>query len=78
MADSSFRFLSRQRDASLISESPRALPFWHYLVAAVLGAINTLSFAPTPHGGWIELVIFALFFAWLTRTGNWRSAAATG
>jgi apolipoprotein N-acyltransferase len=54
------------------------LPFWHYLVAAVLGAVNTLSFAPTPHGGWIELVIFALFFAWLTRTDNWRSAAATG
>jgi apolipoprotein N-acyltransferase len=78
MADSSFRFLSRQRDASVIAESPRALPFWHYLVAAVLGAVNTLSFAPTPHGGWIELVIFALFFAWLTRTDNWRSAAATG
>ncbi|KAK49724.1 acyltransferase [Caballeronia jiangsuensis] len=78
MADSSFRSISRQRDASVIAESPRALPFWHYLVAAVLGAVNTLSFAPTPHGGWIELVIFALFFAWLTRTDNWRSAAATG
>ncbi|SAK40755.1 apolipoprotein N-acyltransferase [Caballeronia pedi] len=78
MADSSFRFLSRQRDASVISESPRALPFWHYLVAAVLGAVNTLSFAPTPHGGWIELVIFASFFAWLSRTSGWKSAAATG
>ncbi|KXU90593.1 apolipoprotein N-acyltransferase [Caballeronia megalochromosomata] len=78
MADSSFRFLSRQRDASDISESPRALPFWHYLAAAVLGAVNTLSFAPTPHGGWIELVIFALFFAWLSRTNGWKSAFATG
>jgi apolipoprotein N-acyltransferase len=81
MADSSFRLFSRKRNASATSaasESPRALPFWHYLVAAVLGAANTLSFAPTPHGGWLELVIFALFFAWLTRTRDWRGAALTG
>ncbi|SAL68801.1 apolipoprotein N-acyltransferase [Caballeronia peredens] len=83
MADSSFRILSRRQssdapEASEASEAPRALPFWHYLVAAVLGAANTLSFAPTPHGGWLELVIFALFFAWLSRTSGWRSAAATG
>ncbi|WP_277187322.1 apolipoprotein N-acyltransferase [Caballeronia sp. BR00000012568055] len=78
MADSSTRFPSRQRDASAVSASPRALPFWHYLVAAVLGGANTLSFAPTPHGGWIELVIFTLFFAWLSRTRGWLSAAATG
>ncbi|MDR5853658.1 apolipoprotein N-acyltransferase [Caballeronia sp. LZ062] len=77
MADSPFRSLSRQRDAS-VSAAPRALPFWHYLVAAVLGAANTLSFAPTPHGGWIELVIFSCFFAWLSRTSGWKSAAATG
>ncbi|WP_244847935.1 apolipoprotein N-acyltransferase [Caballeronia sp. SL2Y3] len=77
MADSPFRSLSRHRDASA-SAAPRALPFWHYLVAAVLGAANTLSFAPTPHGGWIELVIFACFFAWLSRTNGWKSAAATG
>jgi hypothetical protein len=56
----------------------QSLPFWHYLVAAVLGAANTLSFAPTPHGGWLELVIFTLFFAWLTRTSGWKSAALTG
>jgi apolipoprotein N-acyltransferase len=56
----------------------QSLPFWHYLVAAVLGAANTLSFAPTPHGGWVELVIFTLFFAWLTRTDGWKSAALTG
>ncbi|WP_250533083.1 apolipoprotein N-acyltransferase [Caballeronia sp. AZ10_KS36] len=77
MADSPFRSLSRQCDASA-SAAPRALPFWHYLVAAVLGAANTLSFAPTPHGGWIELVIFACFFAWLSRTNGWKTAAATG
>ncbi|WP_244807697.1 apolipoprotein N-acyltransferase [Caballeronia zhejiangensis] len=78
MADSSFRFLSRQRDVSVTPDTRRALPFWHYLVAAVLGAINTLSFAPTPHGGWIELAVFALFFAWLSRANGWKSAAATG
>ncbi|KMQ81269.1 Apolipoprotein N-acyltransferase / Copper homeostasis protein CutE [Candidatus Burkholderia pumila] len=81
MADSPFRSLSRQRNAtpsSAATDSPRALPFWHYLVAAVLGAANTLSFAPTPHGGWLELVIFTLFFAWLSRTKGWLSAAATG
>ncbi|WP_250471319.1 apolipoprotein N-acyltransferase [Caballeronia sp. GAFFF1] len=77
MADSPFRSFSRQRDVSA-SAATRALPFWHYLVAAVLGAANTLSFAPTPHGGWIELVIFACFFAWLSRTNGWKSAAATG
>ncbi|MFM0046239.1 apolipoprotein N-acyltransferase [Paraburkholderia metrosideri] len=56
----------------------RALPRWHYLVALVAGAANTLSFAPTPHGGWLELVIFVFFFAWLTRTTGWKSAALTG
>ncbi|SFU11630.1 apolipoprotein N-acyltransferase [Paraburkholderia aspalathi] len=56
----------------------RALPRWHYLVALAAGAANTLSFAPTPHGGWLELVIFVFFFAWLTRTTSWKSAALTG
>jgi apolipoprotein N-acyltransferase len=56
----------------------RALPRWHYLVALVAGAANTLSFAPTPHGGWLELAIFVFFFAWLTRTTGWKSAALTG
>ncbi|WP_250463122.1 apolipoprotein N-acyltransferase [Caballeronia sp. GAFFF2] len=80
MTDSSFRLLSRRRAASesATGNTPRALPFWHYLLAAVLGAANTLSFAPTPHGGWIELLLFTLFFAWLSRTTSWKSAAATG
>jgi apolipoprotein N-acyltransferase len=77
MADSPFRILPRQRK-SADADSAQALPFWHYLVAAVLGAANTLSFAPTPHGGWLELVIFTLFFAWLSRTRGWRGAALTG
>ncbi|CAH2895985.1 MAG: Apolipoprotein N-acyltransferase / Copper homeostasis protein CutE [uncultured Paraburkholderia sp.] len=56
----------------------RTLPRWHYLVALAAGAANTLSFAPTPHGGWLELVIFVFFFGWLTRTTGWKSAALTG
>ncbi|MFL9961494.1 apolipoprotein N-acyltransferase [Paraburkholderia sediminicola] len=56
----------------------RTLPRWHYLVALAAGAANTLSFAPTPHGGWLQVAIFAFFFAWLTRTTGWKSAALTG
>ncbi|WP_042337589.1 apolipoprotein N-acyltransferase [Paraburkholderia ferrariae] len=56
----------------------RALPAWHYLAAAALGALNTLSFAPTPHGGWLEIAIFAGFYFWLTRTTGWKSALMTG
>jgi apolipoprotein N-acyltransferase len=56
----------------------RTLPRWHYLVALAAGAANTLSFAPTPHGGWLELAIFVFFFAWLTRSTGWKSAALTG
>src|ERR1700722_5591405 len=82
MADSSFRFFSRRGDRPSSTEplagKSEALPLWHYLVAAILGAANTLSFAPTPHGGWLELVIFTLFFAWLSRTNGWWSAALTG
>ena len=82
MADSSFRFFSRRGDRPSSTEplagKSEALPLWHYLVAAILGAANTLSFAPTPHGGWLELVIFTVFFAWLSRTNGWWSAALTG
>jgi apolipoprotein N-acyltransferase len=82
MADSSSPLTSprsiRPSSAEKRAGTAQSLPFWHYLVAAVLGAANTLSFAPTPHGGWLELVIFTLFFAWLTRTDGWKSAALTG
>lgn len=56
----------------------RTLPRGHYLAALAAGATNTLSFAPTPHGGWLELALFVLFYAWLTRTTTWKSAALTG
>jgi apolipoprotein N-acyltransferase len=71
--------VSASASASAAGETRRrALPRWHYLVALVAGAANTLSFAPTPHGGWLQLAIFAFFFAWLTRTTSWKSAALTG
>jgi apolipoprotein N-acyltransferase len=69
----------RRGVTSTVAQAPgRTLPRWHYLVALAAGAANTLSFAPTPHGGWLELAIFAFFFAWLTRTTGWKSAALTG
>jgi len=69
----------RRSVTSAVAQAPgRALPRWHYLVALAAGAANTLSFAPTPHGGWLELAIFVFFFAWLTRTTGWKSAALTG
>jgi apolipoprotein N-acyltransferase len=56
----------------------RTLPRWHYPAALLAGAANTLSFAPTPHGGWLQLAVFVWFFAQLTRTATWRGAALTG
>jgi apolipoprotein N-acyltransferase len=78
MADSITSRL-RRSVASTVAQAPgRTMPRWHYLVALLAGAANTLSFAPTPHGGWLELVVFVFFFAWLTRTTGWKSAALTG
>jgi apolipoprotein N-acyltransferase len=78
MADPITSRLRRSVTSAVAQALGRALPRWHYLVALLAGAANTLSFAPTPHGGWLELVIFAFFFAWLTRTTGWKSAALTG
>ncbi|MFX1673246.1 apolipoprotein N-acyltransferase [Paraburkholderia sp. A2WS-5] len=73
---------SRTRDGARAADTPtaarRALPAWYYVAAAGLGALNTLSFAPTPHGGWLEIAIFAGFYFWLTRTTGWKSALFTG
>jgi apolipoprotein N-acyltransferase len=78
MADPITSRLRRGVTSAVVQAPGRALPRWHYLIALIAGAANTLSFAPTPHGGWLELVIFAFFFAWLTRTTGWKSAALTG
>jgi apolipoprotein N-acyltransferase len=56
----------------------RGMPHWHYLAALALGAANTLSFAPTRAGGWVELALFMLFYVCLARTHHWKSAALTG
>jgi apolipoprotein N-acyltransferase len=78
MADPITSRLRRGVTSAVVQAPGRALPRWHYLIALIAGAANTLSFAPTPHGGWLELVIFSFFFAWLTRTTGWKSAALTG
>jgi apolipoprotein N-acyltransferase len=51
---------------------------WLYLLAVAAGMLNTLSFAPTAHGGWLELLIMGGLFALLGRTRSWRSAALAG
>lgn len=56
----------------------RLLSRWHYPVALALGALNTLSFAPTPHGGWLGIAIIALLYFWLTRMNGWKAALFTG
>ncbi|CAB3797129.1 Apolipoprotein N-acyltransferase [Paraburkholderia caffeinitolerans] len=74
--DSRTRDSARAADTSIAAR--RALPAWHYVAAAALGALNTFSFAPTPHGGWLEIAILAGFYFWLTRTTGWKSALFTG
>ena len=61
-----------------VQPSRATLSLAHYLLAAALGALNTLSFAPVPHGGWFEIVVFIGAFWLLTRTRTWRGAALTG
>jgi apolipoprotein N-acyltransferase len=56
----------------------RALPPWHYLIALAAGAANTLSFAPSRHGGWLELALLALVYVLLARSPDTKRAAATG
>ncbi|AIO68116.1 apolipoprotein N-acyltransferase [Burkholderia oklahomensis] len=69
---------TRSQPSVSSSASGRALPVWHYPAALLAGAANTLTFAPTPHGGWLQFVVFAWLFAQLTRTTSWKHAAATG
>jgi len=60
-----------------ISAPPRAYRMARimYPLALALGACNTLAFAPTPHGGWLELPLIALFALLLGRSTSARSAA---
>ncbi|WXK38651.1 apolipoprotein N-acyltransferase [Mycetohabitans rhizoxinica] len=50
----------------------------HLTLAGTIGALNTLAFAPTPHGGWLELAIFACAFWLVSRTRTLRGALLTG
>ncbi len=62
--------------------TPFAQRLARYLLGALLmasvGALNTLSFAPTPHGGWFGIIIFALGCALIMRTRTVREAALVG
>jgi apolipoprotein N-acyltransferase len=49
----------------------------HWLLAAAAGVLATLTFAPTPHGGWLALVVFAGVYALLARAPTPRDAALT-
>src|SRR5260370_17123385 len=56
-------------------------PAWRWLpfmFAACLGALNTLSFAPTPHGGWLELLILAAAVGLLARSRSLSGALLAG
>jgi apolipoprotein N-acyltransferase len=43
--------------------------------AALLGVLNTLSFAPTPGGGWLELLVIVAMFIVLQASRSTRGAA---
>ena len=77
MADPISSRLRRGVTPSAAASGGRVLPLWHYLAACAAGAANTLSFAPMPHGGWLEIAIFVFLYAWLTRTTSWKSAVLT-
>lgn len=52
------------------------LATWLHLAgAAALGVLNTFSFAPTPGGGWLELLIVAAIFVVLQGARSTRGAA---
>ena len=53
-------------------------PIAHWLAALLAGGLHTLAFAPTPHGGWLQLPLLGLLF-WLTsRASGPLGALATG
>jgi apolipoprotein N-acyltransferase len=46
-----------------------------FACAALLGVLNTFSFAPTPGGGWLELLVVAAVFIVLQASRSTRGAA---
>ncbi|WP_347556051.1 apolipoprotein N-acyltransferase [Robbsia sp. KACC 23696] len=52
---------------------------WRRSVGALaLGGVSTLTFAPMPHGGWLQLPLLAVLFALLALSRDRLSALATG
>jgi apolipoprotein N-acyltransferase len=68
---------SPSADAAVARPARRA-NLLHLATACAAGALNTLSFAPTPHGGWLELAVFALAFWLIARARSRGNAALTG
>jgi len=64
-------------DATVARPARRA-NLLHLAAAAAAGALNTLSFAPTPHGGWLEFAVFTLAFWLISNARSRRDAALTG
>ncbi|CAG7597231.1 apolipoprotein N-acyltransferase [Candidatus Vallotia tarda] len=48
------------------------------ILMSILGALNTLAFAPSQHGGWLELVIFFCMFWLLSQTRTLCTALLAG
>lgn len=61
-----------------VAEHPARAAALHVTLAGAAGALNTLSFAPTPHGGWLELAVFAFAFWLVSRARTLRGALLTG
>lgn len=72
--------------ASPVPQPATGAPFTqrlvHYslraLIVALVGALNTLSFAPTAQGGWLGFVTFAFSCALIMRTRTVREAMFVG
>lgn len=58
---------------------PRPAARWKTVLAALLlGGVHTLAFAPTPHGGWLQLPVLAALYWLVSRASGRRAAWLTG
>jgi len=72
-------FLTR---SAKIRVTPGGRRAWPILLALLAGLVHTLSFAPTPYGGWLEIATLTSFFILIaykrTLRGTLMSAGAFG
>ncbi len=65
----------------MLPAKARVMPDWRQtlpiLIAVLVGLAHTLSFAPTPYGGWLEIVTFTLFFALIAHQSTLRATLLT-